>query len=207
MFWICWFGLGSPSASSSSLAPKDDTGLSVSEAVFRAPLMVPGEFLESPELTPAANLGKIEHAVAGFSVPPPHHVLQTLPRMLMAALLSAKYVFVFDDTSIPSLAPLYCGPYLVLERQEKFFRLQVGSRTYVVSVNRLKPVFSADPISVDVPPAQGPPVFRPPDPVLLPRYLLAPLRLPLRYAQGRLFVSKCLLWLLFSRTLTEWFVI
>ena len=57
--------------------PKDDTDLSVSKAAFEAPVTVPGEFLESPMLPPATYLDKIEHAVAGFEVSPPHHVLRT----------------------------------------------------------------------------------------------------------------------------------
>ena len=82
--------------------------------------------------------------------------------------MSAKYVFVREDASTPSLAPLYRGPYLVLERRTKFFHLQLGSRTDVVSVDRLKHVNSADPVSVAVPPAPGRPALRVPEPVLRP---------------------------------------
>ena len=59
--------------------PKNDTGLSVSEAVYGFPLTIPGEFLGSPELPPSAYLSKIEQAVAGFAIPPPHHVPQSQP--------------------------------------------------------------------------------------------------------------------------------
>ena len=79
-----------------------------------------------------------------------------------------------EDASIPSLAPLYCGPYLVLEKCGKYFRLQLGSRTDVISVDRLKPVISSDPVSVAVPPARWRPIFHPTDPALCPQYLLAP---------------------------------
>ena len=75
-------------------APKDDIGLSVSKAVYSSPLTVPGEFLGSPELPPSAYLSKIKQAVTGFTVPPPHHVPQSLPHQLPAALCSAKFVFV-----------------------------------------------------------------------------------------------------------------
>ena len=105
------------------MVSKDDTGLSVSKVVYGAPLTVPGEFLGSPELPPSTYLYKIESAVAGFAVPLPHHCLQSPPYQLPAALMSAKYGFVWGDASIPSLAPLYRGPYLVLEQRTKFFRL------------------------------------------------------------------------------------
>ena len=128
--------------------PKDETLLSVSEAVYCFSLTVPGEFLGSPELPPALFLQKIENNLTGFAVPLPHP-----PQQLPPALLTAEFVFVQEDASIPSLAPLYQGPYLVLERKDKFFRLQLGSRTDVVSVDRLKPAFSEDPIQAASPPA------------------------------------------------------
>ena len=89
-----------------------------------------------------------------------------MPKQLPAILMSAKYVFVREDASFPSLVPLYHSPYLVLERLEKFFRIQLGSRTDVVAVQRLKPVFSDDPVSVAVPLARGRPALKVPDPVL-----------------------------------------
>ena len=106
--------------------------------------------------------------MAGFAIPPPHHVPQSPPCQLPAALLSAKFVFVREDASIPSLAPLYRGPYLVLERREKFFRLQVGARTDVVFVDCLKPVFSDEPVTPAIPASCGCPVTRVPVPILCP---------------------------------------
>ena len=55
-------------------ASKDGTGLSVSKDVYGFPLTIPGEFLGSPELPPSAYLSRTEQAVAGFAIPPPHHV-------------------------------------------------------------------------------------------------------------------------------------
>ena len=73
----------------------------------------------------------------------------------------AELVFVREDASVPSLAPLYPGPYLVLEQQDKFFILQLGSRLDIVSVDRLKPAFSEDPISAALPPVPGRPALSP----------------------------------------------
>ena len=73
-----------------------------------------------------------------------------------------------EDASGPSLAPLYHGPYLVLEQRDKYFRLQLDSSTDMVSVDRLKPAFSKGPISAALPPVRGQPALRPalraPDP-------------------------------------------
>ena len=92
------------------MVPEDDTGLSVSKAIYGSPLTVPGEFHGSPGLPPSTYLSKIQRAVAGFAVPPHHHVLQSPPLQLPAALLSANYVFFREDVSIPSLVPSYRGP-------------------------------------------------------------------------------------------------
>ena len=66
--------------------PKDDTSLSVSKAVYGAPLTIPGEYLGSPELPPSSFLHKIKEAVAGFALFPPHHVRPFPPLQLPPAL-------------------------------------------------------------------------------------------------------------------------
>ena len=84
-------------------------------------------------------------AVEGFAVPLPHLVRPVPPVQLPAALISAKYVFVREDSAKSSLTPRYRGPYLVIDRRDKYFRLQMGLKQDVVSVDRLKPVFSDTP--------------------------------------------------------------
>ena len=141
--------------------PKDDTGFSVSEAVYGTALTIPGELLDGPELPSSQFISKIEKVITGFSVPPPHHVQQSLSAEVPTSLKSSKFVFVREDASKPSLAPLYRGPYLVVERRSKFFRLQIGNRIDSVSVDRLKPVFSDSPITPAAPPLRGRPPLRP----------------------------------------------
>ena len=92
---------------------KEDTGFSVSEAVY--PLTIPGEFLDAPEIPSSQFISKVEKVIAGFSTPPPHHVQHSPPVEIPAALKTAKFVFVREDASKPSLSPLYRGPYLVIE--------------------------------------------------------------------------------------------
>ena len=132
--------------------PKDDTGLSVSQAVYGSPLTLLGELVDIPELLPDAILRKGNRGIDGFTVPPPHHVRPVPPVQLPAALLSAKYVFVCEDAVVSSLAPRYRGPYLVIDRQGKYFCLQIGSKQGVVSVDHLKPVFSDAPVTPAIPP-------------------------------------------------------
>ena len=66
-------------------------------------------------------------------------------------------MFVRRDGHVPPLEPLYTGPFKVLKREEKTFTIQVGTKTEVVSVDRLKPVLSDGPVEVQLPPRRGRP--------------------------------------------------
>ena len=59
--------------------------------------------------------------------------------------------------ALPPLAPLYVGPYEVLERADKYFRLAVGGREETVSLDRLKPHLGVGPFSAALPAARGRP--------------------------------------------------
>ena len=60
--------------------------------MFGSPLTAPGKFLEVGELLLSAFLQKIEQAVHGFTIPPPHNVPLAPPAPLPPALLVAKIV-------------------------------------------------------------------------------------------------------------------
>ena len=102
----------------SQSVPKEDTGFSVSEAAFVSPLTNPREFLDGGEIPSPQFLQKIECAVSRFAFPLPPHVAPSPPTPLPPTLLAAQFVFVREEASVPSLAPLYPGPYLVLERRD-----------------------------------------------------------------------------------------
>ncbi len=61
------------------------------------------------------------------------------------------------DGHVPPLAAAYDGPFLVLERSLRFFKLQVGDRVDTVSTLRLKPCTSPSDVPVAQPPRRGRP--------------------------------------------------
>ena len=124
-------------------------------------LTLPGELVDVPELPPESFLRKVDRAIDGFTGPLPHHVRPVPLSQLPAALLRAKFEFVREDAVIPTLAPFYHGPYLVVERQSKYFRLQIGSKQDVVSVDCLKPVFSDALVTPALPQPRGRPSGHP----------------------------------------------
>ena len=63
-----------------------------------------------------------------------------------------------QDASIQPLSQLYCGPYRVLIRQDKFFSLAFGSKQGAVSIDQLKPVLGPV-LSPQQPPQRGWPNF------------------------------------------------
>ena len=74
-----------------------------------------------------------------------------------------------EDSSVPPLSQLYRGPYKVVDRKDKYFKLQIGSKLDNVSVNRLKPVFSDEKVSSALPLPCGRSHRRPPPPVSNPQ--------------------------------------
>ncbi len=72
-----------------------------------------------------------------------------------AALLQASHIYVRRGGTLPPLAPLYMGPYEVLERVDKFFWLAVGGREETVSIDCLKLHLGVGPFSAALPAAPG----------------------------------------------------
>ena len=76
------------------------------------------------------------------------------------ALDGASHVYVQRSSVGPPLADNFAGPYLVLEKGPKVFKLQVGTREDIVSRDRLKPHVGLAPPAVADPPRRGRPPGR-----------------------------------------------
>merc|ERR1739842_240584 len=80
-------------------------------------------------------------------------------------LLKAKFVFVRTDARKTPLQTPFTGPYAVIDRNNKFFTLQMGNKQDTVSIDRLKEAIAQDdgfPVPVAQPPRRGrPPVLVP----------------------------------------------
>jgi hypothetical protein len=119
-------------------APKEDSGYSSAELVFGSRLTLPGE-LQQPSppvqaelLVPPQPPRPHDTRLAGRLQPAP-------PPSVPASLRLASHVYVRKGDNRPPLAQLYSGPYAVVERQAKYFILQIGGGQQAVSVDRLKP--------------------------------------------------------------------
>ena len=63
----------------------------------------------------------------------------------------SSWVYVRRGAAGRPLQPAYAGPYLVLQRNDEFFSLQVGDRVEVVSADRLKLHTGSPPVSAAPP--------------------------------------------------------
>ncbi len=112
-------------------APKEDSAVSLAEMVLGDPLVLPGQLPATEPPLPQRSYrdalmgGLPRHVPYKRPLPPAHSGLP-------AALAACTSVYVRRGGNLPPLAPLYAGPYAVLEQGEKVFRLQVGDRKETV---------------------------------------------------------------------------
>ncbi len=130
--------------------------------MFGSQLILPGQFLSTPEPPSPNFLQEFQGVLAGRSPRQTLHHTTPSPISLPEDLLLSRFVLVGRDAVQPPLSPLYDGPYLVLERLLHFFKVQVGSRIETVSTHRLKPCHTPEDAQAAEPPRRGrPPPSRP----------------------------------------------
>ncbi len=131
-------------------APTEDTGVSAAKVIFGAPLVLPGQILDTEELPLADFISKLRQS--GPPLPSRPLSYAQMAAKPAAVLLSAAFVYVRKGGTVLPLSLLYSGPYKVLASGPKVFRLQVGE---TVSIDCLKPHQGAAPVQLAQPPSRG----------------------------------------------------
>ena len=129
-------------------APKEDLRISSAKLVYGAPLTVPGDFITVPH-APVSTAQQLHDKVQSLT-PVPTSAHGTPPAAPPTSLNNAQFDFVRRDSHHPQLQQPYEGPFAVLEVGVKMFKLAVGNRTEVVSIDRLKPAHLDVDVSVQV---------------------------------------------------------
>lgn len=124
--------------------PKEDLETSSAELVYGAPLTIPGEFLaQSEDQSVTHQLTKLRNFVQNlFPSPTSFHCKDKA--FFPQDLKNATFVFVRRDMHRSPLQKPYDGPYKILEKETKFFKIQMGNRVECVTVDRLKPAYLDD---------------------------------------------------------------
>ena len=106
---------------------RDDQACSSAKVVYGSFLVLPGMFLDAPEFPLEIFKSRIHSVLQSFSAPPNHNVRATAPAVF-ASLKTATHVFVCEDSTTSPLRLLYRGLYLALQKDVKYFTLQLGAR-------------------------------------------------------------------------------
>ena len=141
---------------------KTNLGTSPAELVYGTQLHLPGQFRELTRAAPAVEpfLTDLRKAMAEVRPTDTAHYRPTVPAPthIPKDLQTCPMVFVRRDGHRTPLSARYDGPFEVLGREPKFFRLRIGDRVDTVTIDHLKPAT----LDLDTPPAQPPRRGRPP---------------------------------------------
>jgi hypothetical protein len=105
-------------------APKEESAVPSAELFLGAPLTLPGQLLSTPE-TPVQE---VVEAMRSMQPPPTRQISYAEAASGLQHLQQAEFVYVRKGGVVPPMSPLYQGPYRVLDRREKFFKLEVAGR-------------------------------------------------------------------------------
>lgn len=129
----------------SRTAHKEDIDASPAEMLYGQTLRLPGELFSETEATPRPN--NENEFVSEFKqkmrqlrpTSTAHHTNEK--SFVHKSLASSSHVFVRNDKIRPPLTPPYDGPYKVIDRKTKLFKIEVKGKEVKVTIDRLKPAF------------------------------------------------------------------
>nr|VZH99102.1 unnamed protein product [Spirometra erinaceieuropaei] len=125
-------------------ALKPDLECSAAELVYGTTLRIPGDFFghsqSSTDLDPSDYVQRLRQAMIHLRATPPRP--STSKSYVNPNLLTCSFVFVRVDSVRWPLQQPYDGPFRVLSRKDKHFMIDRGSRTDVVSIDRLKAAYT-----------------------------------------------------------------
>lgn len=123
-----------------------DNHVSPALMTYGATLRVPADFFSSTTVPVQSRLEDHEYVrqlttMMSTLAPCERKEATSLKPFVYKDLATCTHVYVRNDTVRSPLTPPYDGPYEVLERHEKFFKIQLPLRTSIISLDRLKPAY------------------------------------------------------------------
>ncbi|GFT91809.1 transposon Ty3-I Gag-Pol polyprotein [Nephila pilipes] len=121
---------------------KEDLQATTAEMIYGAPIRLPGEFLcpSKPSADPVTFVGRLRETMQCLSPPTTqHHGHHTI--FVSKDLATCSHVFLRTDSLKKGLQPPYEGPYKVVSRTEKVFRILRHGKEVSVNIDRLKSAY------------------------------------------------------------------
>lgn len=117
---------------------KEDINASPAELVYGETLRLPGEFFDEVQSEHSHEFIKQlrNHIRTLRPTQTSHHVIGKT--FIQKELQNCTHVFIRNDTVRKPLQQPYNGPYLILERNNKYYKIQIRNKQVNVSVDRIK---------------------------------------------------------------------
>lgn len=126
---------------------RDDTQISAAELVYGEVLRLPGDFFQPSTQDISENesfLKELRQKISNLCAVPRREVRQG-KIFVHAGLKDCTHVFVRDDKVKKPLTPPYFGPFKVIERSEKYYKILQAENEKVINIDRLKPAYTIEP--------------------------------------------------------------
>ena len=108
---------------------------------LRQPLVVPGEIFPYDSTADQSHVETLRRIVRDLTPCRPSKQHQHTTSFVPAELKSSDCVFIREDVHKPPLSNPYRGPYRVLARTDKSYRVQLDNKEDWISIDRLKPAY------------------------------------------------------------------
>lgn len=123
---------------------KEDLQASSAELVYGEPIRLPGEFI-APSTNhimedPTTLITRLRTSLANLT-PKPASWHRNGPFYIPHDLKDATHVFLRQDHVRRPLEPPYSGPHKILDRNPKYYKIDVAGKTVKATVDRLKPAY------------------------------------------------------------------
>lgn len=122
---------------------KPDIGSTPAELTYGTTLKLPGQFFEATTTQETDELDFVDKLRQRMNELAPRQTSRhgKTPVFIHKSLRDCTHVFIRNDTVRPSLQPPYDGPYEILEKHEKQYKIRTRTRNTLVTIDRLKPAF------------------------------------------------------------------
>ncbi|XP_052756536.1 uncharacterized protein LOC128201969 [Galleria mellonella] len=143
---------------------KEDLQTSPAELVYGEPIHLPGQFLSPKDDYTTSDVTEYANRLCSQMTkltprPTSWHTSTSSPFYIPRDLSTSSHVFLRQDRVRSSLEAPYVGPFKVLNRQPKYFTLDLQGKKTNVTIDRLKPAYiMKEPQIKELPPTQSSPL-------------------------------------------------